>query len=119
MGKVEVAVQFAGSPYLSGFNTTVFKASMIDEVRFLAVLEIKSDIITEPGLVPFDSEMIMRLPALNYIVGKLALCQQGIGGDLLALDIYGIKQGNCHLDLVGLFGVFVTFSRQCPYFFWA
>ena len=118
MGKVEVAIQFAGSPYLSGFNTTVFKASIIDEVRFLAVLEIKSDIITKPGLVPFDSEMIVRFP-LNHIVGKRALCQQGIGGDLLALDIYRIEQGNCYLDLVGLFGVFVAFSRQCPYFFWA
>ena len=119
MGKVEVAIQFAGSPYLAGLTTTVFKASMLDEVRFLAVLEIESDIIMESGLVPFDSEMIMCLPLLNHIFGKRALCQQGIGCDLLALDIYGIKQGNCHRDLVGLFGFFVAFCRQCPYFFWA
>jgi len=111
MGEVEVAVQFAGSPYLSGFNTTVFKASIIDEVRFPAVLEIENDIIAEPGLVPFDGEMIMCLPLLNHIFGKRALCQQGIGRNLLALDIYGIKQGNCYLDLVGLFGVFVAFRR--------
>jgi hypothetical protein len=43
--------------------------------------------------------------------------KRAIGKSLTADD--GIKQGNCHLDLVGLFGFFVAFYRQCPYFFWA
>jgi len=119
MGKVEVAVHFAGSLYLSSFNAAMFQCGMINKVRFLAILKIKSDIITELRLISFDREMIMRLSLLNQIAGKLALCQQGIGGNLLALDINILKQRNYHLNLVGLFDFFIAFSRHGAYFFWA
>ena len=43
------------------------------------------------GLVVFDGEVVMSFALANHVVGDLALGQQGIGGNLFALNINGIK----------------------------
>ena len=69
-------------------------------------------------LVSFDGEMIMGMTLLDQVVGDLALGQQGIGRDILALNIDGIQYGDSHLDLVGTFDFFMVFYRQGTDFFW-
>ena len=77
-----------------------------------------SNVLEEVGLVAFDGEVVMRLPVLDQIGGELALGQQRIGGDLLALDIDGIQQRDGHLDLVGAFDLVIAVYRQGTDFFW-
>ena len=43
------------------------------------------------GLVVFDGKVVMSFTLADQIVGDLALGQQGIGGDLFALDIDSIQ----------------------------
>ena len=45
----------------------------------------------ETGLVVFDGEVVMSFALANQVVGDLALGQQGIGGNLFALNIDSIK----------------------------
>jgi hypothetical protein len=47
--------------------------------------------LKKTGLVVFDGEVVMSFTLPNQIVGDLALGQQGIGGNILALNIDGIK----------------------------
>src|SRR2546429_1223113 len=63
-----------------------------------------SDLIFQNSrLIAFDGEMVMRLALGDQIVGQLALRQQGIGTDLLALNGDGFEQWDGGLDLVGAF----------------
>jgi hypothetical protein len=71
------------------------------------------------ALISFDGEMIMGMTLLDQVVGDLALGQQSIGRDILALNIDGIEYGDGHLDLVGAFDFFIVFYRQGTDFFWA
>ena len=57
-------------------------------------------------------------PTLHQIVGQLALCQQGIGGDQSVFDINGIEQGREHANLVGLFLLITACYGQSTNFFW-
>ena len=59
----------------------------------------------------------MRL-SLHHIGRQLALRQQGIGGDVLTLNVDGIEQGNKHPDLIGLFGCLAALYGQGADFFW-
>jgi hypothetical protein len=74
--------------------------------------------LKQPGLVSFDDEVIVGFAFMDQVMGQLALCEQGVGGDVFSLDIDGIKQRNGRLDLVGLLGFFTTLQGQGPYFFW-
>jgi hypothetical protein len=47
--------------------------------------------LKKTGLVVFDGEVVMSVTLADQIVGDLALGQQGIGGNLFALNIDGIK----------------------------
>ena len=69
-------------------------------------------------MVSFDGEVIMRLTFLNQVVGYVALGQQSISGNILVLNIDGIKQRDGHLDLIGTFDFFIAFYRQGADFFW-
>ena len=106
--KVKIVVQCAGGPNFPGLDTPVLERGAHHEVRFLSMLEIESHVLQEVGLVAFDGEVVMRLPVLDQIRGELALGQQRIGGDVLALDVDGIQQGGRHLDLIGTFDLLIT-----------
>ena len=69
------------------------------------------------GLVSFDGEVVMGLTFSDQVVGELALGQEGIGGNVFALDIDGIKERDGHLDLVGVLDLFITFYGQEATFF--
>ena len=69
------------------------------------------------GLVVFDGEVVMSFALANQIVSDFALGQQGIGGNLFALDIDGIQQRDGGLDFVGALNLLVRYG-QGTYFFW-
>jgi hypothetical protein len=73
--------------------------------------------LKKTGLIVFDAEVVMSLTLANQIVGDLALGQQGIGGNLFALDIDGIQQRDGGLDFVGALNLLVRYG-QGTYFFW-
>ena len=68
-------------------------------------------------MVVFDSEVVMRLTFEDQIVSDFVLGQQGIGGNILSLNIDGIKQGDSGFDFVGALDLLVGY-RQVTYFFW-
>ena len=69
------------------------------------------------GLVVFDGEVVMSFTVPDQIVGDLALGQQGIGGNIFALNIDGIKERDGGLDFVGALNLLVGYG-QGAYFFW-
>ena len=71
----------------------------------------------ERGLIAFDREVVMR-PAPDDIGRQFALCQQGIGGDVLALNVQGIQQRHEHPDFIGLLDLVAARYGQGPDFFW-
>jgi hypothetical protein len=73
--------------------------------------------LKKTGLVVFDGEVVMSFTLADQIVGDLALGQQGIGGNLFALDIDGIQQRDGGLDFVGALNLLVRYG-QGTYFFW-
>lgn len=69
------------------------------------------------GLVVFNGEVVMSFTVPDQIVGDLALGQQGIGGNIFALNIDGIKKRDDGLDFVGALNLLVEYG-QGAYFFW-
>lgn len=59
----------------------------------------------------------MSFTVPDQIVGDLALSQQGIGGNIFALNIDGIKKRDDGLDFVGALNLLVGYG-QGAYFFW-
>ena len=90
---------------------------ILDEMRLAALLEIELQRFENSRLVGFDGEMVMRLALLDQIGGQLALRQQGIGTDLLALDLEGVEQRDSHFDFVGALDFLPILDRQSTYFF--
>lgn len=60
----------------------------------------------------------MGFAIVNQVVGDRTLSQQGIGGNVLALDIDGIEQGNGGFYLVGAFAFLVARCGEGTNFFW-
>ena len=71
----------------------------------------------KPGLVVFDGEVVMSVAFADQVVGDLALGQQGIGGNIFALDIDGIQQRDGGFDFVGALEFFRIFYGQGTTFF--
>jgi len=82
--KVQIAVEFGSGPDLADFDAAVIRRVAKGKVRLLAVLK-------KTGLVVFDGEVVMSFTLADQIIGDLALGQQGIGGNLFALNIDGIQ----------------------------
>jgi len=59
----------------------------------------------------------MSFTLADHIVGDLALVQQGIGGNIFALNIDGIQQRDGSLDFIGALNLLVGYG-QGTYFFW-
>ena len=117
MRKVEVGIERRTTPDAPGFDSAMVRWRDIDEIGRLAILEQKRDIALERGLIAFDCEVVMR-PAVHDIGPQFALRQQGIGGDVLALNIQSIQQRNEHPDFIGLLGLFAARYGQSADFFW-
>ena len=81
-------------------------------------MEEQIQILQNTGLVSFDGKMVVGLSLRDQILGQLTLRQQGIGANILALNINGIQQRDGHLDLVGAFDFFTIFYWQGANFFW-
>ena len=60
----------------------------------------------------------MSLAIRDQILGQFSLRQQGIGANILALDINALQQRDGRLDLVGAFDCFAIFYGQGANFFW-
>ena len=75
LGKVEVVVQRGGRPDHAGFDPSMLGWRLLNEVRFLPVLEIESEVLEQSPLVSFDGEVVMGLSILDQIAGELTLGQ--------------------------------------------
>jgi hypothetical protein len=73
--------------------------------------------LKKTGLVVFDGEVVMAFTFADDIVGDFALIEQGIGGNIFALNIDGIQQRDGGFDFIGAFNILVGY-RQGTYFFW-
>ena len=60
----------------------------------------------------------MRLALSDQVFSQLALRQQGVGGNILALNVDGFQQRDGRLDLVGALEFFAVFYWQGADFFW-
>lgn len=110
--KVEVAVERGGGPDLSDLDTPVFEGGIINESRFLRILEMDYDLLEEVGLITVDGEMVMRLPLRDQIDGGLAMNPQRVGGNVFTLDIDGIQRRSSRLDRVGALDLITSLYYQ-------
>ena len=85
---------------------------------FAAVLKQEANVGQQDRLVVFDGEQVVGGALFDQVAGKLALGEQGIGGDGLAGDVHTLEQGNEHPDLVGLFERIGAVYGQGSDFFW-
>jgi hypothetical protein len=89
---------------------------MHHKVRLSSVLEEELDILVKPSLILLDGEVVVGL-APDEVLGDLPLGEKGIGGDVLALDVDGVKEGDRGFDLVGPLDLLIGYP-DAPYFFW-
>jgi len=115
--EVQIVVEFGSDPNFAGFDPAVIRWLAMDKIGVRPVLEIECDVFKKAWLVAFDSEVVMSLTVLDQVLGYVALGQQRIGGNVLASDIDGVKEGDGSFDFVGAFD-FVILYGQLPYFFW-
>lgn len=92
---------------------------MGDRVRISSVLEQKSDVVKERGLIGFDGEVIMGVTLSNQVVGEFSLGEKRIGGDVFILEIEALEQRDGHADLIGLlYGLGISLTGDGADFFW-
>ena len=116
VGKVEIPVQCGRCPDLPGLDAPVIRRIVQDEVRLSSVPEEELDILVERSLILLDDEVVVGLTP-DDVLGDLPLGEQGIGGDILALDVDGGKERDRALDLVGPFDLLIGYP-DASYFFW-
>lgn len=68
------------------------------------------------GLTALDGEVVVGFTA-HDIRGELALCEEGVGGDLRAPNVAAVEERDEHSGLIGLPGFFLAFYGQCADFF--
>ena len=61
VGKVDVIIEHSAAPNAPRLYAAMAGRRNLDEVGRSAILEQQRDILLQPGLVAFGSEMIMRL----------------------------------------------------------
>ena len=89
-----------------------------DKIRPLAVFKKQGDALKKAGLVVFNAEVVMGVALADHVIGDLALGQQGIGGNIFALDIDGIQQRDGGFDFVGALELIASRYGQGADFFW-
>jgi len=73
MWEIEVAIQLGGNPDFADFDPAMVWRVTNGEIGLFAIIEEKTDIIKECGLVFFDGEVIMRMSYTDKVVGKIFL----------------------------------------------
>lgn len=116
VGKIEIAVEFGCGPDFTDFDPTVVRRVAFDIIRHLSVFKVQSDVLKKSGLVVFNGKMEMSF-AFDYVVCDLALGQQGIRGNFLAVDIDGGKKRNRGFDFIGAFDGLIIYGQGAD-FFW-
>jgi len=117
VGEIEVGVEGTGDPNFPRFNPSMAEGGRLYEIRGLALLKVEGNILEQVGLIAFDREVVMGLPVVDQIRGERALSQQGIGGDILAVNLDGIEQRRGHRNLVGALALVGALYGQGPDFF--
>lgn len=115
--EVEIGVEGIAAPNSPSLDPTMVRWRNRHEVCALPILEEERDIGLQCRLIAFDREVIVRL-ALHQVGRQLALCQQRVGGDVLALNIDRIEQGHEHPDFIGLLELVPAIYGQGADFFW-
>ena len=115
--KVQIVVELGCGPDFADFDPAVIRRVAMDTIGVLTVGKKQCNVFKKPGLVVFDGEVVMSCALPDYILGDGTLSQQGIGGNILALNIDGVKEWDGGFDFVGAFD-FVVVSGQVAYFFW-
>jgi len=118
MGEVEIVVELGCGPYFADFDPAVIGRIALNEIGIFQVFKMDGDIFKKSGLVILDGEVIMSVPVLNQIFGELALCQEGICGNIFAFDIDGLKQWDGGFDFIGALEFLAAFYREGANFFW-
>lgn len=118
MREVQVAVELGRDPDLAGFNASMIRRSLFDEVRLSSVAKVELDIGKKCRLVSFDREMIVGFTFQDQVVSQRSLGEKGICCDDLAFDLNGIEEGDGRLDFIGSLELFIPFFGQSAYFFW-
>ena len=117
MRKVQIGVELGCGPDFADFDPAVIRWVAMDEIGVLPVSKKQCDVFKKSGLIVFDGEVVMSFALPDYIMGDLTLGQQGIGGNILSLNIDGVKERDGGFDFVGAFD-FVVIYGQVAYFFW-
>lgn len=118
MGEVQVVVEGARDPDITGFDAAMPGAVEARVIRFaIKVVEIPSGLFQQLSLIAFDGEVVMRVALLDQIAGQLALGQQGVGGDGFPLDVDRLQQWDGGFDFVGLFFLLSAGYWQGAHFF--
>jgi hypothetical protein len=116
--KVEVAVQFGGGPDLPGFDASMIGRRLQQVVRLIriSILEEQLEIFQESRPVAFNGEQKVGVTVSDQILGRGALGEQGVGGDVFSLDVDGLQHRDGHLGLVGTFDFFFVLYGQSANF---
>ena len=115
--KVQIAVEIGCGPNFTDFDTAVIRRVIVDKIGVSPVIKIERNVLKKTGLIVFDSKMVMGLTFFDQIIGNATLGQKGVGGNIFALDIDGVKQWDGGLDFVGALDLLVGYG-QGAYFFW-
>jgi hypothetical protein len=115
--KVQIVVEFGCDPDFADFDPAVVRGIAMHKIRILPVFKVQRDVLKKTGLVVFNGEVVMSVTVPDQIVGDRALGQEGIGGNIFALNIDGIKKRDGGFDFVGAFNLLVG-DGQGTYFFW-
>lgn len=87
IGKGKIAVERGRRPNFALFDTSVVGRITKDKIRLPGIFKEQCDVFKKTRLVFFDGKVVMSLTILDQVDGKLALGQEGIGGNVLALNI--------------------------------
>jgi len=118
MGEMQVGIEVGCGPNFSDFDSPMIRGIIGNKVRFGALFEIELKIFKDSGLITLNGKVVMGIAVFNHVVGNCTLSQQGIGGNVLTLDIDGIEQGDSGFYFVGALGLFVVVSGEETDFFW-
>ena len=107
---------FGCGPNFADFDPTMVRRVAIDKIWVPQIFKIQRDVLKKSWLVIFDGEVVIGFTLPYQIVGDLALGQQGIGGNIFALNVDGIKERDSGFDFVGTLNLLVGYG-QGTYFF--
>src|SRR2546421_659650 len=118
--KIEIRVQLFCRPDLARFDASVIGWGMLDKMGFAPIPELELQGFQKTGLVSFYGEKVMSFALFDQIRSEFTLGQQGVDGDVLALNTDRVQQRDHRLDLIRAFDFVLFLPRygQGANFFW-